>query len=426
MADAFSIALRRFVFSLQPQAPDFSELQSKHVRALLQHAVKHVPLYRELYRRYKIDIDTIERADDLWRLPAVSKPDYIRAGVKGYIDERILRGDLYAHNTSGSIGAAMTMYATQYEASFHLAGLWSAWIGAGVNVKDRLFMMSARYLADKVAPFNSVFVPVDMSIDEIVERFQTFRPTVVIGLMESIALLAVELRRRNISERNGVRSLFVFGQMYSEQLRRMVQSGFDAETFILYGSTETGWMAYECERHDGLHLMTNRVVVQIARTGKPDEPMPTGESGELIITSLTRSTTPFIRYRLHDAAAIDFSPCPCGRVAPRLTNLEGRVQDFLIASDGRWVSPSLVQLDLIIGRPDILDYRIVQSSPEHVHVSLVLALGLDAAGRQRIEQIVRHRLGAAKIDIDLVDEIPREASGKRRRVYRTFDLPESA
>jgi phenylacetate-CoA ligase len=426
MADAFSIALRRFVFSMQPQAPDFSELQNKKLRALLQHAVKHIPLYRELYGRNKIDIDTIETAEDLWRLPAVSKPDFIRAGANGYIDERVLAGDLHTLNTSGSIGAALTMYATGDEARYHLAGLWSAWLSAGVNVGDRLFMMSARYLADKVKPFQTLFVPVNMSLDDIIERFQSFRPTVIMGLMESVALLAVELKRRNVSERHGVRFVFVFGQMYSEQLRRMVRRGFDAETFVLYGSTETGWMAYECERHDGLHLMTDRNVLQIARIGKPDEAVATGESGEVIVTSLMRSTTPIIRYRLHDVAAIDSAPCPCGRSSPRLTKLEGREQDFLLSIDGRWVGPSGVVLDLVIERPDILDFRIAQSSPERVQVSLVLASAFDEAAKTQLENLVRRHLGPVKIDIDIVAEIPREASGKRRRVFRTFDLPESA
>jgi phenylacetate-CoA ligase len=425
MDNPFSDALGRFLFAMRPDAPDFGESQGQQIGPLIRHAVAHVPLYRDLYGRCKIDIDTIKTIDDLWRLPAVSKPDFIRVGADGYVDERLLRGNLHTLNTSGSIGAALTLYATEDEALCHLASLWSPWLNAGVNANDRLFMMSARYLVEEVEPFRTRFVPVDMSIDKMVEQFQSFAPTVVIGLMESAALLSVELQRRNIRARHDVRALFVFGQMYSEQLRRMVRRGFDAETFVLYGSTETGWMAFECDQHNGLHVMTDRNVLQIARSGHPDEPAAPDEAGEVIVTSLLRSASPIIRYRLHDIATIDSTPCPCGRRSPRLTKLEGREQDFLLSSDGRWIGPSGVVLDLVIARPDFLDFRIVQSSPAQVRVSLVLASAFDAVAEEHLKTLLQRRLGPVKIDIEIVDEIPREASGKRRRVYRTFDLPES-
>ncbi len=426
VADPFSIALRRFVFSQQAWAPDLGELRAKRVRALLRHAIELVPLYRELYRTHAISIETISGPDDLWRLPAVSKLDYIRTGPKGYVDERQLPNlsDLYTQTTSGSLGTALTMYAEPTESLFHLAGFWAGWIGAGVHVHDRLFMMGAPYLSKQIDPFHSVFIPVQMPMDEIVAQFRRFRPTVVIGLVESIALLAVELRRQNLPEREEVRLLFPFGQTYSAQLRGMVESGFKAETFVLYGSAEGGLLGHECEQHNGLHVPMGRVVVQIAQTGRPNEPAPARQSGEVILTALMRGTTPFIRYRLHDAAALDPAPCPCGRSAPRITNLEGRVQDFLVATDGRWVGPSSVAIEMIVGQPNILDYRILQESPGRVHVSLVLASGFGDADRKRIEGILQRRLGPVVTSFDSVSEIPRDPSGKRRRIFRAFDLPD--
>ncbi|MEY2546703.1 MAG: hypothetical protein QOG48_1820 [Verrucomicrobiota bacterium] len=421
--DVFSTALRQFCLGQQPGVPSLDRVRRERLRGLLRHVIEHVPLYRDLYRAHGIDIGAIESADDLWRLPAVSKGDYLRVGRRGYTHDAEGLLNSYTQSTSGSIGQSLTMYADADEAQMLLANLWAGWVGNGVSPKDRLFMMSAPYLAERVPNFDSVFIPVSMKMDEIVARFQSFAPTVVVGMVESIALLAMELQRRDMAERRGVRVLFAFGQTYTEQLRRMLSSGFDGEVFILYGSAEGGWIGYECAQHCGLHVPEGRVVAQIARTGRPDEPAAPNETGELILTSLLRRTTPFIRYRLFDACALDPAPCPCGRNSPRVVNLEGRVQDFLVAADGHWVGPGTVAIDLMINRPAIIDYRLVQEEPARVRVSLVLNPALPPIDRNEIAAVVRRHLGPIEVAVAFVDEIPREASGKRRRVFRMFDLP---
>lgn len=422
---SFGQFLRSFAMAQQPWVKDVAQVQQQRLRALLRHVSEHVPLYRDIYRAHKIDIDSITSTQDLWRLPAVSKADYLRAGAAAYTDERVNASlnDLHKQSTSGSLGAALTIYSTHDEAQRQLASLWAGWVGAGVQPKDRLFMMGAPYLAEEVPPFRMQFIPVQMSAPEIVQRFQTFQPTVIIGMVEAIALLAKDLAREDVASRKDVRAIFVFGQTYSAQLRGMIESGFRAPVSILYGSAETGWLGYECVEHNGFHVPEGRVVVQIARRGEPNEPAEPGELGEVIVTSLLRDTTPFIRYRLHDVAAFDPAPCPCGRTSPRLTNLEGRVQDFLLARDGRWVGPGTVVIDLFVGQHHVIDHRITQIAPDHVRMSLVLETEMSEWDRERMTNILRRHLGDVKIDIERVEEIPRDPSGKRRRVYRTFDLP---
>ena len=416
-------AIQRFAANHQPGAAPPDAQREQRLRELLRHVVKHVPLYRDLYRARGVSIESITHPEDLWRVPAVTKSDFVRAGQASYTDERLILGNLHTQHTSGSLGGRLTIYATEVETLYQLAGLWAGWAGMGVTSRDRLFMMSAPYLAEKVEPFQSVFIPVQMPTDEVVREFQNFRPTVIIGMVEAIALLAVELRQRDISSRDEVRLLFPFGQTYSAQLRRMVKSGFSGEAFVLYGSAEVGWLGIECKQHNGLHV-PGRCIVHVSKTGNPDQPAGENETGEIIATSLLRETTPFIRYRLNDAGALDLTPCPCGRNSPRLTNLEGRVQDFLLSLDGQWIGPGSIAIDLIVDQPKILDHRVVQETPDRVRVSLV-ASNFETADRQRVESVVRKRLGPVKIDIDLVDEIPRDPSGKRRRIYRMFDLPEA-
>jgi phenylacetate-CoA ligase len=420
----FFATIQRFIAGQRPYGPDLTEIRAQRIQRIVRHASEHVPLYRELYRRHGVDVESIRTPADLWRLPSVSKVDYLRVGAKGYTDDRGDLLNLYSQTTSGSVGRAMTMYSTQPEAQRLLANLWSGWLGLGVKASDRLLMMSAPYLAEQVEPFSSFFVPVKMTEEETVAAFKRFRPTVVIGSVESIALLAAELKRREIDERHGVRLLFPFGQTCSEQHKRMFASGFAAEVFVLYGSAEGGWLGYECEKHNGFHVPEGRIDVQIAQTGKPDEPAAPRELGEVILTSFLRGTNPFIRYRLHDAAALDDQPCACGRTAPRIVQLEGRIQDFLVASDGKWIGPASLAIDLVKDRPAIIDHRIVQPDPDHLVVSIVLDPDLPAPDPAEIEKAMRRHLGPLEVEVVQVESVPRDPSGKRRRVFRMFDLPD--
>jgi acyl-coenzyme A synthetase/AMP-(fatty) acid ligase len=77
----------------------------------------------------------------------------------------------------------------------------------------------------------------------------------------------------------------------------------------------------------------------------------------------------------------------------------------------------------MVGRPAIIDYRIVQTDRDHVVVSLVTNPNLPALETREISAVVRRHLGAVQVEIELVKEIPRDPSGKRRRVFRMFDLP---
>jgi phenylacetate-CoA ligase len=261
-----------------------------------------------------------------------------------------------------------------------------------------------------------------MPPEEVLRQFVKLRPTVIIGSTEAIALLAQDLLRRDIPERRGVRKVFPFGQTLSLQLAQMIRGGFQAEIFDFYGCIETSWIAYECEKHDGLHIPIDRVIVQISRLGEPDRPAAPGEIGEVILTSLLRKTSPFIRYRIKDVAAWDPTPCACGRALPRLRSLEGRVQDLLLSTEGRWVSPGAVATEVAYSQEAILDHRIVQETPDHIRVFIVPGASFGEIDCQRIRRVIVAHLGKVNVSIETVREIPRDPSGKRRRVYRVFNM----
>ncbi len=417
----FATTLRNELLAARLPLHTLEQQHARRLRSLLARATQFVPLYRQKYAAQRDWLPRISSADDLWRLPALTKDELLNAGPERCVDERERLADLYRRSTSGSLGPALALYASGTEAVIHTALLWSGWMER-VTGEDRLFCMTAPQLEFQHQFIPNMYIPVQMKAADVVAQFRSFQPTTVLGSVESIALLARNLVENDIEERRNVRFIFPFGQTLTPHLRAMICEGFDGEIFELYGSNESIWMGIECEQHDGLHVPLNQTIVQVAKLNQPDQPASPGELGEVIVTSLARSTMPIIRYRIGDVASLDLAPCRCGRQTPRLKSLEGRIYDLLKSQSGQLISPGVVCTDLAYGQDAIIDYRIVQRSLNEVCVSIVASSEFGDADRLRIAEVMRRQLGDVAVEIELVGEILREPSGKRRRVHRAFPL----
>src|SRR5258707_764531 len=116
--------------------------------------------------------------------------------------------------------------------------------------------------------------------------------------------------------------------------RAVMEDAFGCKVFDKYGAREFSGIAYECEAHEGHHVVAEGYIVETLRDGQPAKP---GEVGEIVITDLNNYCMPFIRYRIGDLAEVlPEATCRCGRGAPRLGAIEGRVQSIIQGTDGRY------------------------------------------------------------------------------------------
>jgi phenylacetate-CoA ligase len=165
----------------------------------------------------------------------------------------------------------------------------------------------------------------------------TCTPSYALFMAEEAADAGVDLHALPLSKG-------CFGaEPWSENMRKEIESRYGMKAYDIYGLTEIigPGVSFECEAQNGLHVNEDLFYPEIIdpATGKP---VPHGEKGELVFTTLTKEGTPLIRYRTRDITLLMTGDCPCGRTTVRMHRLFGRTDDMLIIR-GVNVFPSQIE-----------------------------------------------------------------------------------
>ena len=218
-----------------------------------------------------------------------------------------------------------------------------------------------------------------------------------------------------------VASIITTAERLGGAQRRRLQEMFGGEVFNIYCTREYGCVAFECSAHDGLHVDTGSVHLELLRD---DLPVPVGEIGEITLTDLHNRGMPMIRSRTSDLAALAQGPCSCGLPFPRLQRLDGRSTDRILLPSGAMV-PGLMLSDLFSNLPSIRFAQFIQEKPAHLEVLIVVTPEFDAAHEQQALKEIVGIVGAdMRVELRRVPEITRSSrSGKLREVICTLDVP---
>jgi phenylacetate-CoA ligase len=228
------------------------------------------------------------------------------------------------------------------------------------------------------------------------------------------------------------------GEPWTEEMRGEIEASLGIRAFNNYGLSEVmgPGVAGECQLRSGMHVSEDHFLVECL---DPESlaPVPDGQTGELVITTLTREAMPVLRYRTRDLASLDRSPCPCGRTGVRMSRVRGRSDDMLIIR-GVNVFPSQVEEALLrvegtaphylieVSRPGALDEASVKVEIRPGDFSDEMRQMVEL--RDRIDREIQSITGV-RMTVELVapGTIERSA-GKARRVLdlRAGDGPQKA
>jgi phenylacetate-CoA ligase len=186
--------------------------------------------------------------------------------------------------------------------------------------------------------------------------------TTVLAAIATYPLRLIEVAREEKVDLASLRlrAAILGAEMWSDDLRAVIERDLDIETFDIIGMTETGGpgLGIDCRAHDGIHVWEDHYYCEIVDPAS-GEPRADGLEGELVVTTLTREGLPLIRYRTRDLTrVVSRAPCACGRTHLRVDRLRGRTDDMVIFRGVNFY-PRQIE-SLVVGRPGVgHEYQIV-------------------------------------------------------------------
>jgi phenylacetate-CoA ligase len=347
-------AIRAPEFEQMPR-PELKRLQSERLRAVVQHVYANVPFYHKAFDERGVKPDQIRSIDDLPRLPFTAKVDFKSTYPYGLLAvplEQVVR----VHASSGTTGKPIVSAYTRNDIGTWAEILARALATAGMTSRDiyqncqgyGLFTggLGWHYGAERLG---ATVVPTATGNTRRQITMMQDLGTTVLGSTPSYALIIAETAREmGVDIRKTKLRLALCGaEPWSEQMRKDIEERLGVTAFDNYGLTEVigPGVSAECEYHCGLHVPEDHFIVEIVNP-QTGEPLPYGETGELVVTTLTKEALPVVRFRTRDITSLNAEPCRCGRTQVRMARVTGRSDDMLIVR-GVNVFPSQIESVLL-------------------------------------------------------------------------------
>lgn len=246
-------------------------------------------------------------------------------------------------------------------------------------------------------------------IAEQVEWIARIEPTYLVSFPSNLGGLARHCREHGLAW-TWLRSVFTRGEVVDPALRMLCREVWDVSVVDCYSAEEAGVLALQCpDAADCYHVAAESVLLEVVdETGRACVP---GEIGRVVVTPLHNFAMPLIRCAIGDYAEVG-PACPCGRTLPTLTRILGRSRARLLLPSGERRFP--YNPARVFSRyPDILQYQIVQRSPQLVELRLVARTRLGAGAEADLTNVLAAAFGHAfPLRFVYVDSIPRGPDGK--------------
>lgn len=327
------------------------------LRRTIVHAVEKSPWHGE--RLAGIDPGLLRTRTDLARLPLMDSADVAACGQRMLCVPQGEVARIVTLQTSGSTGTPKRLHFTRADldgtVDFFLHGMLGL-----VDSSDRVLALLPHSQPDSTGDLliralagggircAGQWPPAEAGTFAALILREGY--SCVAGLPQHLLALASTLPFGQ------VRTMLLCSDYAAPVLRSRIEKSCGCETFLHYGTTETGLGGgVECSAHDGCHLRESDLLAEIVNP-ESGEPVPEDEPGEVVVTTLGRQAMPLVRYRTGDLARLTTRPCLCGGVTARLRDIAGRRRDCVLRGGFRVTSRELD--DSIFGVEGLLDYRV--------------------------------------------------------------------
>ena len=383
---------------------EIESYQLDRLHKTLEHCMNS-PFYRERFAREGLKPSDIKTLDDIRKIPFTTKQDLTYPfGIASVPLEQCAR----LHSSSGTTGNPTVILHTKKDleewANAVARCLWMVGCrpndvfqnasGYGMFTGGLGFQYGAEKLGMLTVPAGA-----GNTLRQI-KFFTDFGTTVVHAIPSYASRIFEVMQEKGIDPRKDtkLRTLVIGAEPHSEDTRKRIEEMLGVKAYNSFGMSEMcgPGVAFECPEQNGMHIWEDYYIVEIV---DPDtlEPVPDGEVGELVLTTLKREAMPLLRYRTRDLTRILPGECPCGRHHKRLDRMKGRSDDMIILK-GVNIFPIQIETILMQFKELASDYLITLETKESndamtVEVEVADNLSFDDFGRlQNLEREITRQL----------------------------------
>jgi len=399
------------------------ENQIRQLKVLLSYIYKYVPYYTMLFKENNITPKDIETMEDLKRVPLLNK-DAIRENIHYFTptNRQIKYLDYFCNATGGTTGTPLKYRLSRKARLLGGVLLYRGWGLAGYQLGDRMVFLGGSSLAvnaksnllkrvhellrniKKLSAF-------DMSHKDMVKHAKTinaFKPKFIRGYPSAIYFFARWLQDSSVRI-HSPKAIFTTSEQLYPTMRDTIESVFKCKVYDGYGLNDGGLSAYECAEHCGMHIDTERSILEVI--DENGAPVQEG-TGAIIATDLYNYAFPFIRYQTGDIGTITHAPCRCGLQTPRLTSIEGRSVDVLRTPEGKSVHGWFFLYLFWKYQKGIQQYQVIQESAEKIRVKIIPTKDFEDDILKDIGEVIHQKSRGWKVEFEFVKEIEKSKSGK--------------
>jgi len=329
-------------------------LQSARLRKLVDRVYHNVEFYRKKMQQIGLEPGDIRDIDDLSKLPFTTKDD-LRETYPFGLFAVPLSEVVRIHASSGTTGKATVVGYTRKDID-----LWQECVArvlamAGIGKNDKIQVaygyglftggLGLHYGAENLG---ATVVPMSTgNTQKLITMMVDFGVTAIACTPSYLLHIAEVLEETGKINEIQLKAAICGAEPWTENMRKEIETKLRLKAYDIYGLSEIlgPGVAADCEYHNGLHVYEDHFVPEIINP-ETLQPCKEGETGELVLTTITKEAIPLIRYRTKDLTSISYEKCQCGRTHARISRFKGRSDDMLIIR-GVNVFPSQVEAALL-------------------------------------------------------------------------------
>ena len=403
-----------------------NEKQLAQVDAQVKRLIKTDSFYGKKYR--ELGITEIKSQEDFEKIPFSGKADLRDAyplGIQAVPDEEVVR----IHSSSGTTGKPVIIPYTAKDVDDWATMFARCYEVAGITNKDRIQITPGYGLWTAGIGFQAgceklgaMAVPMGPgNTDKQIQMMIYLKSTVITATSSYALVLAEEIEKRGRKDQICLKKGVIGSERWSEKKRQAIREGLGIELYDIYGLTEIygPGIGINCEHEEGIHYWDDYIYIEIIDP-KTGEPVPDGEPGEIVITTLVKEGAPLLRFRTHDMSRIIPEPCSCGRSYPRIDIIRGRSDD-MFKVHGVNMFPG--QVEEILQQVDgVLSEYVINIAHDEDHNRDVMLVTVEAEGRvdfeqagAKIRELFKSRIGVTpKITVVPFGTLPRSEKKTKR------------